>query len=408
MKKEAIFVNKILLLFLYAQPFLDVLTSLQKHYLNDFLTIGVLVRIFFLIIIGILFLLHTKKKKDYIYLIFYGIYLIIYSYITITHKSASILPIELKNAFHILYLPVLYYFLKKLSLDKIEEKHFIRIYFIYLIFLIVPRITHTSFEGYFEGKIGNIGWFYATNEISAILCILMPFVFSYLIHSQEKLIIKIPYFVMMLYALLALGTKMTVLIFGILFLSYLLGYVKKCYQEKKKKELSLLSIMTITGLILTALLLPKTSFFYNIKIHLDFLDIHNISDVLKNDRFVNHFIFSERLTFLKNTHKNYQKAPWSEKLFGIGYIENYNQSDQNEKTIEMDYFDIFYRTGIIGSALVIFPFLQKIKKKKKDNHTYGICIALFIAGVAGHVLTSPAVSIYLVTLLLNKNKELSN
>ncbi len=406
MKKEKAFLNKFLIIFLYCQPFLDVLTSFQKHYFNTGLTIGVIIRFCFLLTIGILFLRNKEKKPEIFYLLTLGIYILLFTGSTLYHKDRSVLFFELKNLIHILYFPITYLLLRKLNPDQIDSKHFIRIYFIYLLFLIIPSITHTSFEGYFQGKIGNVGWFYATNEISAILCILMPFVFHFLLSSKQNIAIKIIYFLCMFYALFALGTKMTVLIFGILILICVIKLFKMIITEKKQTQLMILSSLCIFFLLGAILVIPKSSFFYNMKIHLEFLDIHTIQDVFKNDRFINHFIFSERLTFLKNTHQNYVNAPLDEKLLGIGYIENYKEENENQKTIEMDYFDIFYRCGIIGSILTILPFINKKEKKKRNVTTYGIWIALFIAGFSGHVFTAPAVSIYVIMLLLNKEKEL--
>ena len=43
-----------------------------------------------------------------------------------------------------------------------------------------------------------------------------------------------------------------------------------------------------------------------------------------------------------------------QKLFGMGYASNY--SDQ-PKTIEIDYLDLFFSTGILGSILYFLPLL---------------------------------------------------
>lgn len=398
--------NQLLLIFLYCQPFLDVLTSLQNHFFNSFITVGVTCRIVFLLIILILFIKEKRNLKDYIYFFFYAVYIGLYIYLTIQKKGYSILPYELKNMFHILYCPITLYTLNKLSPKHINEKHFINIYFIYLLLLVIPGITGTSFEGYKEGKTGIIGWFYATNEISAILCILMPFIFHYLLKEKGDKRIKIILFLLLSYATLNIGAKMTVITFGLLIVLYGIQIYIKWWKQKDYKKISIISSLLIIMIAIGLMILPRTSIYYNMKLHLNFLEIHSLNDAMTSDQFIDHFIFSQRLSFLKETHKNYKQASLSEKLLGIGYIENYNTSNENRKTIEMDYFDIFYRTGIIGTILFLYPFLDIIKNRtSQKNRTYqlSIFLSLFIAGFAGHVLVSPAVSIYLIIMILNLN-----
>lgn len=407
MKKEKKFLDKFLLIFLYSQAFLDVFTSFQIHFLTPYITIGIIARVLFIIILLVLFVKEKRKLKDYLYFLLYGIYIILFVWWTIENKSISALSYETKNLFHIIYFPITLYTLKKLKPNIISEHHLIKISFIYLLFLVIPGITGTSFEGYKEGKTGVIGWFYATNEISAIICILMPFIFHYIFKEKGNKYIKIILAFLLIYATLNIGAKMTVVTFALLLTLYGILEFIKWKKQKNYLKLGILSFLIILLVSSGLFLLPKTSIYYNMKLHLEFLEIHSISDAIKNDRFLDHFIFSERLSFLKQTHQNYKNATFVEKQIGIGYIENYQKETENRKTIEMDYFDIFYRTGLVGTILFLYPFVDLIKQKKKvKNRTYqlSILLALFIGGFAGHVLTSPAVSIYLTVILLN-NKE---
>lgn len=395
-----------LLIFLYLQPFLDIFTSFQNHFFPSFITVGVIVRILFLIILFILLFRKNTNKNNYIYFLLYFLYICIYSYI-MYQKGAEVLPYELKNVFHILYFPLTLQSLKLLSPEKIEEKHFIRIYVIYVLLLIIPCITNTSFEGYKEGKTGVIGWFYATNEISAILALLMPFAFHDIFHTSKNRILKIIFVILLFFAIFNMGSKIPVLTFLLLTIIYTIHFLKIWIEKKKYKLLGAFATVCIITLTMGTLLIPKTSIYYNMKLHLNFLGIHHIQDIFTTEQFIDHFIFSQRLSFLKETNQNYWKSTWKEKLFGIGYIENYQKETENRKTIEMDYFDIFYRTGIIGTLLFYYPLVKKKKEKqekKKFSKTYQLStfLAFFIAGFAGHVLTSPAVSIYLSTLIVNK------
>lgn len=397
--------EKIFLIFLYCQPLIDILTSFQNHFTNSFITIGVICRLLFLLIILILLLKEKKDFKSYVYFIFYALYVFIFTLLIYQCKGKEVIFYELKNLFHIIYFPITLQCLKLLNLPQIKTKHFRYLYLIYLIFLAVPGITNTSFEGYKEGKTGIIGWFYATNEISAILSILMPFIFHYILKEKGDIKIKIAMTLLLLYAILNLGSKMPVLTFILLVIIYLFLFIRKWLKDKETKKLGILATVLILSITLASLIIPKTSIFYNIKLHLNFLGIHHIQDVIKNDQFLDHFIFSQRLTFLKNTNENYKKASLTEKLLGIGYIENYQKPNENRKTIEMDFFDIFYRTGIIGFLLFLYPLKDFLKEKRNKTYTLSLIIAFFIGIFVGHVFTSPAVSIFITTLVLNQKKE---
>ena len=149
-------------------------------------------------------------------------------------------------------------------------------------------------------------------------------------------------------------------------------------------------------------------FYKNIQIHLDFLGVSNIFDILKDEELIDHFIFSSRLTFLENTRNSYLDSSVSEKFFGIGFIERYGTDELSLKTIEMDIFDIFYRSGIVGFILYLIPVYFVLSKRRKRiglKTKLSISIFIFISILAGHVLTSPAVSIYLVILILGLVKE---
>ena len=95
---------------------------------------------------------------------------------------------------------------------------------------------------------------------------------------------------------------------------------------------------------------------------------------------------------------------------GIGYVENYRKANENLKTIEIDYFDIYYRHGVIGFVLFFLPLiyifsrLVTILKKidlKKYLYIISVLLSFLHAFFSGHVLTSPAVGILVIYILIN-------
>ena len=47
----------------------------------------------------------------------------------------------------------------------------------YSLVIIIARITNTAFNSYAVAKVGTIGWFNSANEISAIISIIVPYLF---------------------------------------------------------------------------------------------------------------------------------------------------------------------------------------------------------------------------------------
>ena len=289
------------------------------------------------------------------------------------------------------------------------------LFVIYLLFILVPNVLNLGFGSYEITKKGSIGWFYTANEVGAIISILMPFYLNEIINKKNKPIIFLS-IIIIFYTLTTMGTKGPLLSFGIILIYYFIKYYKKIIKEKKYKALGIMTTSFIIVILALIMIIPKTTFYKNIIIHLDFLKVEKISD-FKNPKIIDHFIFSQRLTFLNNTVKIYNKSPISSKLLGIGYIDNYGTDQVSMKMIEMDYFDILFRQGIIGIVIIfggIVMMINKKKRTKKINDVYllSLFLSIILALRTGHVMTSPSVSIYvalIIDLIYNENiKEIEN
>lgn len=426
MKKISLFLSKyktnILLIYLFVQPFLDLITSLCINVININFTIGMIIRFFFLIFLSFEFLFNSKsksKKNKFIYLGITAFYLILFFFQILILKGINVGFYELSNTFRCFYFPISlvllidYFEQEKLEINPIIWKC---LFMIYIILIFIPTITNTGFNGYTQGKIGNIGWFNSSNEISAILSLLLP-LFIYGLQFNKNKIITIIELLIALYVIFNLGSKIIILASGIIILYYGIMYIKKWLKNKEFKKIGIMTTSGIILIVIISLLIPKTNFYKNIKIHLDFLEVNNITEIITNPKVFDHFIFSSRLTFLENTSANYINSSISEKLLGIGYIENYGSDDVSLKMIEIDPFDIFFRHGILGFIIYFLPFVfavVEIKRNKKNeiienNYLLSIIIGIILMCLSGHVLTSPAVSIYLsiimMLLLINNNKD---
>ena len=401
------------------QPIIDLFTSFCIHVLQIKITLGIVIRVLFLLFLFLYYLLivpkEDKKKENYLIGLLVG-YLVLFLGEVYLSKGSSVLFYELSNTIRAFYFPFLLVLLFTISKKQniiIEKKHFVYIALIYIFFIIIPTIFGLELNGYTEGKTGNIGWFNSSNEISAVLSIAIPFIVYYLIKTKG-LIKKIFISLAGLYVIFNLGSKIVILSLGITLLVFFFFLIKKQIEKKNVKIITLMltTIIVVSGVGIV--LIPKTNFYQNIKIHLDFLEVDHVTEIFTNYELFDHFVFSSRLSFLEETASNYHQAPIIEQLLGIGYIENYGTLEENRKTIEIDPFDILFRHGIVGFLIYMTPFIYcivlSLKLQKREDYIYFLAlgISIVLMCLSGHVLTSPAVSIFVALILItmiSKNNQ---
>lgn len=401
--------NKIIGIFLLIQPILDLITGLCLHLLNINLTLGIIIRMIFLIFIIILAI--KKNKKSLLYYIIFTIYLVIYLIVNLTFKNTSLIK-ELQGLLRTFYFPLLLLSLYELKDGiRISYATLFTTLFLYLLFIFIPLILGKGFATYNVAKLGTLGFYNSANEISGIISILTPIVFLILIKAK-KLLPKILFTLLYLVIILTIGTKtplLSLLITTILIFLYLIYIFIK---TKKYKKLLLSFLIVISSLSLLVLVIPKTNFYKNIIIHLNYLEIDNITDVLKDEKLIDHFIFSERITFYSERKNTYIASNIYQKLFGIGYLTE----KEEDKLIEMDYFDIYFNHGLIGLIIflsvplyILFKFSIQRRQYNIEMYILNISFLLivFLSFQTGHILTSPSVSIIasLLILLLDCDKK---
>lgn len=417
-------ITHIILTFLFLQPVIDVLTGISNHYLSISFNISSILRLFFFFfcIYYLVILDHQKaKKKNILYLLIYFIYFMFYFISVLISKGSDVVVYEIQNNLNIFYFPIVFIGLNSILKQyhvSISLKHIVYLFCIYLIFVMIPNIFHLGFSSYEHSKVGSIGWFLSANTIGSILSILLPLVLIYVFQQKGSKIFKILIIICSIFVFFSIGTKVPVLSALVLILMNILYFVIHWIQEKKYKNICAILCALVVLVGATFFLLPKTSFYKNIIIHKEFLGIQNYTEIFTQYERIDHFIFSQRLTFLKNTSRNYQKSNWYQKLLGIGFIENYGTDQVSMKTIEMDYFEIFYRSGFIGCIIYFIIFVpslcycfKKIKNFNLLNIEYFtiLLLILLLSLFQGHILVTPSVSIYvalIMSLILNKSLKL--
>lgn len=408
-------ISKMITWFLLLGPIFDCTTALSIHYLHNSLTVIMFLKILFLCLLlyDFVFISKSRYKKQFaIILLLIGIYMIMFIGNILFYKDISVLFYECQNLLRTFFFPIALLCIYNLYLEKRftpDCKYLQMVLMVYLFLILLPLLTHTGFDSYAYSKLGTIGWFYSTNEIGGILSILLPILLINLL-KRKKIVLFIGLLII-LFIYFSIGTKVPILSIMITFIIFGIYFLWNLIKNKKWKQISYLLITLIVAITSISFIIPKTSFYKNIQIHLDFLNVHSFSDLLTVEK-IDHFIFSERIRFLENTMTNYQNSSFLEKMFGIGYIENYATDSVSTKLIEIDYYDVFFRHGIIGSILFFIPLLillkniyMKSKRQISISYLTSILLILLLSLFSGHILTAPSVSIIVSYILISYLKE---
>ena len=402
--------SKIISVFILIQPVLDLITGICLHVFSLNLTIGIIIRMLFLLFIMYATTFIYKKKLSLIYYLIVAFYSIIY---LINIGTNSHLFGQVQGLLRVFYFPLLlvsFYDLK--DEIKISTATLFTTLTLYLIFIFIPMTLNLGFKSYEITKSGTLGYYNSANEISGIISILTPIVFM-IFNSKGKSILKVIYILLYLVVILTIGTKTPLLSLLITIGMTFIYIMIKSYKDKKYKRILSSFIIIVIGIISLIILIPKTNFYKNIKVLLDFLKVEDVTDIIDNGNLIDHFIFSQRVTFLTDRKSIYDNATFQEKLFGIGYYYN----GKKDKQVEMDYFDIYLNHGIIGFiiffSVYLYILVQTTKIKRKLNFNLymlnvSMLLILFLSLFTGHIITAPAVSLIVVVIIMmlqNRRKK---
>lgn len=378
-------------------PFIDLITSFTERINGNIVSIGTIFKGILILFSGIYILFITKskyKKKSIIYYLLLSIFSIIH--ILIGNNSYVSSGTQLIK---FMFLPIIFIFLLNYNDDYkisyIEMKKILKynVFFI-LTTILIAKLTNTGFNSYSDTiTTGVVGWYYSANEISGIITILFPLFLEDILKNNKYSFMLVMYVIFMM---MMLGTKTPLL--GVL-ISLIALFIHILLKDKNKKNI----FKIVFFISYTVILFFNSSYLSN----------------LNSGRYISttNAVFSSRDIYLNNTTKEYINHNLEEKLFGLGSTNN----KVLEKYVEMDFYDLLYRFGIIGFIIFMIPFFKIVLKMMEyalshlNNYNYDKMIlilitmlSLLIAFFAGHILSAPAVSIYFgitIILYLNIDKE---
>ena len=405
-------INIIISLFIILGPVIDLLTGLSTNKTNLSLSLGIIFRTIFLLFIVIVSIFIFKKKKLIIPYLIIGLYFVFFLIGNILYKD-NVLINEIHGFIRTFYFPILLITMYSINDNvRISKMLLFTTLFIYLLLIFIPMIFGIGFQTYDITKVGTLGFYDSANEISGIISLLTPIIFIIFFNTKNN-IVKFLFFILYLIVILMIGTKtsfITLVITIIMSFIYLVIYSIK---KKTYKNLIKISLITIIGIVGIYFIIPKTNFYKNIETHLDYLKVDKVTDIFKDEELIDHFIFSQRLTFLNDKANAYSNANNYQRLFGLGYTKD----NKTMKLIEMDLFDVYYNHGIIGFIVFIiitlYVLINVIKKRSKSNYekymlSLSALLIIVLSYITGHIITAPTVDIIAVIILLSlmkKNKK---
>ncbi|EQK43951.1 putative membrane protein [[Clostridium] bifermentans ATCC 638] len=457
---------RIIYAFIFLQPVLDLITSMMSRSMTLPLTVGIISRSLFM---GYMFIygLFVYRPKETLYKIFRAIFIITFIYLVIfigfnfATKEIRFVITEAKGVVKLFYFPIVLmglFIYNKQNKIKISNKFLTYILIMYTGVIFIATITGTyyrSYNDYLYGA-GSIGWFFAANEIGSVIAILIPFTIVNFIQNKFN-IVNLMSILLCIFVSLYIGTKVPFLGFvGSIGLVFIYSVIQ-CIINRNVKTPNSINykkvVVSLVGMGLAfCIIFYKSPVYQNIEfnygpiIHqyiekftsknksIEKTNNESSQEVLVEDEPEEVIpegnphvtesgldaLLSNRDAFAQEVKTRFKNGTITEKLIGIGHvIINIQGEMHTDKTIELDFQDIFYRHGIIGSSLYFAPFLIIMGiiirgliiniKNLKDIDTF-VCIVslllgLGIASFAGHVLTAPGVSIYIIIpmiMLYNK------
>lgn len=297
----------------------------------------------------------------------------------------------------------------------------------------VAYITNTSMKSYNHGGLGYSGWFFAANELSVTVLILLGIsiahlhreVFSrkpFMINSNHELaflphVKKIDVlrrqtftawfgFILMVSMLPMIGTKTA---FGggvILVFIYAITLLATYRMKVLEVSVSMAYFTVLLIFIGTTPFTPiiKNTQFTNLGANVQTSPVERLENRASEAHPVVRKILSSRDIYFYDKLEDFERASTIRKAFGLGYAGDYHGTP---KVIEMDFFDLFFSYGFVGSIILLLPLLLLIFKRtllplttEKMILLTTLALCLGVSFLAGHVLFAPSVMTYVAILLL--------
>lgn len=388
-------IDSLILLILIFILAVDSFNGILLRFSGNLLSLSLAVKTFLIILMSFRFVSYNKTFRN-LFLVFALLLLGQAFYYLIALDSNRLFNFAI--LIKLLFFPYVLIFFhslretREITFEKFKRR-FLDISFWIIAINIMFGAIGIGFSQY-SNKYGTVGFFYAGNELSA----LMILVFAHkLYYAYKQSIIKFFIFsFLILFISIFKVTKSA--LFGSFILIILVPYLSSspnifAINLKRLKFLGLFlfvfPIMTYYAyfFILKTQILDRVLYFYNKYNLLTFL--LSSRDKILNDAFE---VWLSKFSILQ-------------KLFGAspaGFQNLMTDSYKHTYTVEMDFFDLFFHFGINGILYFLFWLwlVYRSYKEYQSNSDYlpnfiAALLLFFISFISGHVLYSGMLSVFL-------------
>ena len=451
----------ILGLYILAQPLLDLLTALGTER-GAAVTVGTVARVLFLCFaLAVTLTAPRYRGRGWILaaLAATAAYFVVFFALLLAAGGPELCRENLRDAGKTLYVPAVAALLvtaRRAYGARIPDWSVAGAGGLYAFLVFLAVLTGTSGHSYRTG-FGYKGWFYAANEVSCILAIAGPTALWWfagrLSGACRRWILRLAAalaLVSVAFCASYLGTK---IVFAVLVAYTVLAFVWLLVDCIRKKRGAAKAVVMGGVMLLTLLLFvtsPLNAYLDNIYFARMGLSSEEIAEAWQSaptdaaegvEVGVNETaaaaavasegtwlraliaekpvlqkldkILSRRLLNAAPAVEEYRNAPLSRKLFGIGYANAPCYARRIDFMIELDGLSLLIRHGVVGLALFFLPYAaaavwlivgffrnagKLLGSLRRCTMLYSALAAFAISCMAGHVLTAPAVGIFMLAV----------
>ncbi|MGL9730717.1 hypothetical protein IGI44_004135 [Enterococcus sp. DIV0756] len=385
----------IFLLLIMIFPLVDIFNGVFISYGSN-IPLGTIYRIFFIAYIFYGVLTKGVKQTDDYFLLLITLFTLTILCIVQTfffNTGIKLLVDELSYVIRF-YLCLLIPFFAKQFGNYLSVKRLTKLALLLDTFLIggllVPYVLGLGNSTY-DDVAGFKGFYFATNDIAYAFLIMLFFIGWFLIQQKRQVIpagVLLGLYFLNLYCLLILGTK-SGLLTGILYSIFLIGFFLFRHQSRTLYE-QFFIFEILVGLLFFLLMKGK-----------EFL-LRSLSSIIARFTYFRtlyqddwpRLLLSSRNVYLKEAIANFYELPKNQSVFwfGSGFENRWNWYGRRGGLIEMDFFDMFFSYGIIGTVILITVMVHFLRVAMHQGRN-GFCIFLLIFTIiysflVGHVFFS--------------------
>lgn len=388
-------IDRVILFFFYSLLFIDTINGILIR--SGIIGISSPIKFLLLGLMLVRIFSFSVERGVLMFTMFFLLSIPCFSSFFFVYSDVSVLFADLTIVFRYMLIPVSFLYGTKLF-SQLEEtlrtEQFSKFININTFFLLLNLFVGALGFGYsqYEGGVGSVGYFYAGNEVSAVMIVLFSFVASnlYKRYSVWKYILFGS--VLVVFSLIK-ATKVGIV--GTLLLLIAIPLLMNTYKISRWIKLKKISLFIALGVILLGLSYYLYVYLTNSQLMNRLIYFYDNSESLMN------FLLSGRDSFVKDGLEEYYKYNAFEMAFGVGFTKAIGLAIQyvgSFKSTEIDFFDFLFQHGIIGVLLVYgfhfylltrsFYYVCKYRSALTTACLVSNLLILLISLSAGHVFNA--------------------